>query len=260
MTQHIRARKGNPGLIRISRINESQINMGIKLITFDLDHTLWDPDAALQRGETESYAWLAAQHPAFGEQFPASAFIDLRIQLREQHPELRHRVSEIRRIAFRQALQQTGMPAAEAHLLAEQAFDVFWRLRQQVNIFSDTPALLEQLSKHYALGALSNGNACLNTVGLAQHFQFHFAAEDFPAAKPAPDMFLAALERAGVAPHEALHIGDHPVDDIEGAQAVGMKTLWINFSGKPWVSTSATPDFTVEALPQIIGALQPPTP
>lgn len=233
--------------------------MAIKLITFDLDHTLWDPDAALQRGETESHAWLAARHPAFGEQFPAPVFIELRMQLREQFPELRHRVSEIRRIAFRQALQQTGLDAEGAHQLAEQAFDVFWHLRQQVNIFSDTPALLEQLSRHYALGALSNGNACLNTVGLAQHFQFHFAAEDFPAAKPAPDMFLAALERAGVAAHEALHIGDHPVDDIQGAQAAGMKTLWVNLAGKPWTSTTVQPDFTVTGLPQIAEVLLPPT-
>lgn len=232
----------------------------IKLITFDLDHTLWDPDTALQRGETESYAWLAAKHPAFAEQFPAPVFIELRMQLREQFPELRHRVSEIRRIAFRQALQQTGLHTEEANLLAEQAFGVFWQHRQQVNIFSDTPALLQQLSQHYTLGALSNGNACLNTVGLAQHFQFHFAAEDFPAAKPAPDMFLAALERTGVAAHEALHIGDHPVDDIQGAQAVGMKTLWVNFSGKPWESTTMPPDFTVSELPQIVEVLLPLTP
>lgn len=234
--------------------------MGIKLVTFDLDHTLWDPDAALQRGEAESYAWLAAQHPAFGKQFPAPAFIELRMQLREQFPGLRHRVSEIRRIAFRQALQQTGLSAEAAHQLAEQAFDVFWRLRQQVTIFSDTPALLQQLSRHYMLGALSNGNACLKTVGLAQHFQFHFAAEDFPAAKPAPDMFLAALQRAGVAPHEALHIGDHPVDDMQGAQAVGMKTLWVNFAGNSWKSTAMQPDFTVTELPQIIEVLRPPMP
>ena len=230
----------------------------IKLITLDLDHTLWDPDAALQRGEKESHAWLAAQHPAFGEQFPADAFVGLRMQLREQYPALKNRVSEIRRIAFQQALQQTGMDTADSQRLAEQAFDVFWQARQQVNIFSDTPALLEQLSQHFVLGALSNGNACLKTIGLAQHFRFHFAAENFPAAKPAPDMFLAALEHSGVAPCEALHIGDHPVDDMQGAQAVGMKTLWVNFAETPWPLATAAPDLTVTSLPMILEALLPP--
>lgn len=227
----------------------------VKLITFDLDHTLWDPDNALHLGENESYAWLAKQHPAFGEQFPPDAFIDLRVQLREQFPELRHRVSEIRRVAFRNALQQTGMSKDAAHNLAEQAFDVFWQARQQVNIFADTPALLQQLSQRYVLGAISNGNACLNAVGLADYFRFHFAAEDFSAGKPAPDMFFAALERAGVAPHEALHIGDHPVDDMQGAQAAGLKTLWVNFAGTPWPLTSPAPDFTVTTLPGILDLL-----
>ena len=230
--------------------------MTIKLITFDLDHTLWSPDAALQRGETESYAWLAAQHPAFGEQFPVAAFVEMRVQLRKQFPELQHRVSEIRRVAFRNALQDTGMAADAAHNMAEQAFDIFWRARQQVNIFDDTPVLLQQLSQRYALGAISNGNACLKAVGLANYFQFHFAADDFSNAKPAADMFLAALECAGVAPYEALHIGDHPIDDIQGAQAVGMKTLWVNFAGSPWPLTTSKPDFTVAALPEILSLLR----
>lgn len=230
--------------------------MTIKLITFDLDHTLWNPDLALQRGETESYAWLAAQHPAFGEQFPVAAFVEMRVQLREKFPELQHRVSEIRRVAFRNALQDTGMTVDAAHNLAEQAFDVFWRARQRVTIFDDTPALLQKLSERYTLGAISNGNACLNAVGLADYFQFHFAADDFLNSKPAPDMFIAALERAGVAPHEALHIGDHPVDDMQGAQAVGIKTLWVNFTGASWPLKTAAPDFTVSALPEILHLLQ----
>lgn len=234
--------------------------LAFKLITFDLDHTLWNPDAALQRGEAASYDWLAMQHPAFGEQFPVHVFADLRMQLREQTPALKHRVSEIRRIAARQALQKTGMAADAAHHLSEQAFNIFWRIRQQVAIFDESRALLEQLSQHYSLGAISNGNACLATIGLANYFQFHFSAEDFPAGKPAPDMFLAALACAGVAPHEALHIGDHPVDDMQGAQAVGMKTLWVNFDNKPWPLQSPAPDFTVTSLPEILAMLSPPTP
>lgn len=228
----------------------------IKLITFDLDHTLWDPDVALQRGETESHAWLATQHPAFGEQFPAQAFVDFRMQLREQFPDFKHRLSEFRRVAFQHALQQTGMPTDKAVALAAQAFDVFWHARQQVNIFDDTPALLLQLSQRYALGALSNGNACLKAINLSHYFQFHFSAENFTAAKPANDMFIAALEHTSIAPHEALHIGDHPVDDIQGAQAVGMKTLWVNFAGKPWPLTSPSPDFSVSSLQEIKQLLQ----
>lgn len=231
--------------------------MTIRLLTFDLDHTLWDPDAALIRGEADSHAWLAAQVPSFGAQFPPAAFVELRVQLRDRYPDLKHRVSEIRRVAFRHALQQCGVTGSENEQLAALAFDVFWQCRQQVDVFADTATLLQALSAHYTLGALSNGNASLQAIGLAGHFRFHFAGEDFAAAKPAPDMFVAALQHAGVAPHEALHIGDHPVDDMQGAQAVGMKTLWVNFGDKPWPLDSAAPDYTVTALEQILQQLMP---
>lgn len=47
----------------------------LKLITFDLDHTLWNPDAALQRAELASYQWLAAQQPAFAAAFSLADFL-----------------------------------------------------------------------------------------------------------------------------------------------------------------------------------------
>lgn len=230
--------------------------MTIKLITLDLDHTLWNPDVAIQRGEIASHQWLAEKIPAFAEQFPPQAFIDFRIQLWKSHHVIQHKVSDIRRLAFRQALQQTGLCDSEADTMAEEAFQIFWRARQEVDIFADTHALLENLSREYTLGALSNGNACLKTIGLAHHFAFHFAAENFAAAKPAPDLFLAALDKAGVAAHEALHIGDHPVDDIQGAANAGLQTLWVNLHSKPWDANQKTPDFEVSNLKQINALLK----
>ena len=40
--------------------------------------------------------------------------------------------------------------------------------------------------------------------------------------KPDHRIFELALERMGVAAHEAVHVGDHPVADVEGATAVGI--------------------------------------
>lgn len=229
-----------------------------KLITFDLDHTLWNPDHALQRGEAASYQWLAEQVPVFAQTFSPDNFLALRKQVWEQNPLLRNRVSEMRRTATQLALQQLGISEKNAAAYAQAAFDIFWTLRQQVDIFEETTVLLQTLSQQYALGAISNGNANLQVIGLAHFFQFHLAADHFPQGKPAPDMFVAALQKAGVAAQEALHIGDHPQDDIQGAQAVGMKTLWVNLEHKPWPDTIAPPDFTVTALAQIVPLLMQP--
>ncbi len=225
------------------------------LITLDLDHTLWNPDAALRHAELTSHAWLADAAPAFGIQFPLATFIDWRTQLHQQHPTLKHRVSETRRVAFMTALEHVGLPATQARELADDAFAVFWRLRQQVQMFDDTQAVLHILSSRYTLGALSNGNACLDTIGLARFFAFHFAAEDFPAAKPAPDMFLAALAHAAYLPGNCVHIGDHPMDDIQGAKNVGMKTVWVNLTNQSWPETLSAPDAQVTTLQAIPAAL-----
>jgi HAD superfamily hydrolase (TIGR01509 family) len=46
-------------------------------------------------------------------------------------------------------------------------------------------------------------------------------------AKPAPQLFRRALERARVAPADALMIGDSYDNDIRPAAACGMRTLWL---------------------------------
>lgn len=58
--------------------------------------------------------------------------------------------------------------------------------------------------------------------------------------------------RAGVAPGEAVHIGDHEVDDVQGATAAGMATVWVNLVG-----SHAKPDATatVTSLMQLPAAL-----
>ena len=45
---------------------------------------------------------------------------------------------------------------------------------------------------------------------------------DAGAAKPEPAIFLLALDRLGVRPERALHVGDEQVDE-QGAQAAGMR-------------------------------------
>jgi putative hydrolase of the HAD superfamily len=230
--------------------------MTISLITLDLDHTLWNPNTALQRAEIASHAWLAKAAPSFGNKFPLPAFVDWRMALCEQQPAMKHRVSEIRRQSFITALEHTGHNTQEASALAAQAFQVFWELRQEVALFDDTQWLLEVLSRDYTLGAISNGNACLKTIGLAPFFAFHFAADDFPTAKPAADLFLAALAHTGVAASNTVHIGDHPVDDIQGAKAVGMKTVWVNLDDHSWPVDLVPADVEVNNLLAIPAAIQ----
>jgi putative hydrolase of the HAD superfamily len=65
-------------------------------------------------------------------------------------------------------------------------------------------------------------------------------------------MFEQALQRAGLGPEQAVHIGDHAVDDVAGAAGVGMKTVWVNEGGGPWPGGDVTPDWTVPNVPALL--------
>jgi putative hydrolase of the HAD superfamily len=65
----------------------------------------------------------------------------------------------------------------------------------------------------------------LERVGIAQDLDGVVTSAAAGARKPDAAIFAAALELAARGPEEALHIGDTPVDDVEGARAAGIPHL-----------------------------------
>ena len=59
-----------------------------------------------------------------------------------------------------------------------------------------------------------------------------YASEHAPGGKPARAPFIEVLSRLQVPPHAAVMVGDDPVNDIEGARAVGMRTIFIAGAGR----------------------------
>ena len=75
------------------------------------------------------------------------------------------------------------------------------------------------------------------------------------ASKPAPEIFHAALRHARAEPAEAVHVGDHLLDDIEGASGVGMHTIWVNLDRAEPPPEAARPSQVVhhmEAVPDTV--------
>jgi putative hydrolase of the HAD superfamily len=54
-----------------------------------------------------------------------------------------------------------------------------------------------------------------------------YASEHAEGGKPAPAPFLAALARLEAAAHETVMVGDDPVNDVDGARAVGIRTIFV---------------------------------
>jgi len=223
--------------------------MSIRLITFDLDDTLWDVRPVLHSAELTLREWLARNTPDLND-FSVEALAAIRRTLLDAQPELRHRISELRRRILCHALEQAGYPQGEARELAEQAFEVFLEARHAVQLFPEVHPTLELLANHYRLGVLTNGNADVRRLGLADYFDFTLCAEELGIGKPDPRPFQEALRRADVSAAHAVHIGDHPSDDIGGAQRAGMRAIWFNPGGSPW-QHDHQPDAEIGSLAEL---------
>ncbi|WP_430447400.1 MAG: HAD family hydrolase [Pseudomonas piscis] len=223
--------------------------MTIKLITFDLDDTLWDTAPVIVSAEATLRQWLAEHAPDLGG-VPVEHLWTIRAQVLEREPELKHRISALRRRVLFHALEEAGYEQAEASRLAAEGFEVFLHARHQLDIFPEVQPTLEALANHFALGVVTNGNADVRRLGLADYFQFALCAEDIGIAKPDARLFQEALQRGGASADTAVHIGDHPGDDIAGAQQAGLRAIWFNPGGKTWEAERA-PDAQIRSLTEL---------
>lgn len=206
-------------------------NNAIKVITFDLDDTLWAIKPVLIKAENEVYNWLKQQAPKLTEYFTLESLMHWRLKIYQEQPELAHQISQLRRVSIKQAMLKAGYHNSKAESVAEQAFDIFIEARHQVTFFDTAKPMLEILHRHYSLGALSNGNADIFKLEMGRFFDFAFSAEQLNASKPAPDQFLAAQSFSNAEPSQMIHIGDNSEHDIKGAIAAGWHSIWFNPSG-----------------------------
>ena len=258
-------------------MTSTAIQPGIKVITFDLDDTLWPSRPVLERAEREAYAWLDEHAPKITLQFKLRELGQFRIKLLRDNPALQHRISDMRRLCYRELALACGYPKEKAQEISERAFAVFITWRQRVEFFAGVEATLESLAKNYLLGALTNGNANLQAISIGNLFSFAISAESLNASKPDPIVFASALAQAraksttAIQPEHIAHVGDDLHTDIIGAKRAGFYSIWLpspaggnqfhtqsNSAGKQ-ASEAMQPDQTLRSitqLPQAIAALQ----
>ena len=102
--------------------------------------------------------------------------------------------------------------------------------------YPDTaPALRELRALGLRLVVASNWDSSLPEVleqaGLAALVDGVVASAVVGADKPHPALFEAALELAGCPPDRAVHVGDSPDKDVDGARAAGLRAVLIDREG-----------------------------
>ena len=65
----------------------------------------------------------------------------------------------------------------------------------------------------------------LGATNLKDRFTAITTSEEVRRTKPAKEMFLTAVQKAGCAPKQTVHIGDSVERDVRGAKAAGLRTV-----------------------------------
>jgi len=224
----------------------------IRAIIFDLDNTLWDVHPVIVRAEHAMREFLAARYPLVTASHDLESMRALRVQIARENPAMRHDFTWLRLEALRRHAREAGY----ADTLAQEAFDVFFRVRNEVVLYDDVRPTLDQLVRRYRLFAISNGNANLAAIGLDQYFEAKLAARDAGMLKPDPRIFDMLLQRAGLSPGEVAHVGDDPEADVEGARGAGLLPVWLNRDAAQWQLESSPPEIVIAGLDELPAVLE----
>lgn len=107
-----------------------------------------------------------------------------------------------------------------------QAVFAYYEQPQAWQLFPDTLPFLSQVQSRYRLAVVSNFDARLVPIlaglELTSFFEVILSSAEARARKPDRAIFDLALQKMGLAPQEALHIGDSFEADYEGARAAGL--------------------------------------
>jgi putative hydrolase of the HAD superfamily len=120
--------------------------------------------------------------------------------------------------------------------------------------------LLTRIKEYCKLGLVSNFTyapviyASLRKLDINQFFDAVVVSHENGWRKPHTRIFQDALEKLRVEAEKTVFIGDSPLEDIKGAQAAGLKTVFVAsqfFSLEDMNDSGLKPDFVAESLDEV---------
>jgi putative hydrolase of the HAD superfamily len=200
----------------------------IKAVIFDFGQTLVDSADGFRKAEKE------VQDKLF-KSLSLSDHENFLLNYRRLRKAFHDRSEFSRRALFNEVYYYYCLVPDENKL--ERWETEYWEtVRTHTRVFPETEAVLTTLHTRYNVALITNtqGQRTSEThrIALFPELQRFFelivvAGEGKIPAKPDPKPFCSCLEKLGIAPEEAVYVGDDYRIDICGAQAAGMHAVWI---------------------------------
>jgi putative hydrolase of the HAD superfamily len=207
----------------------------------------------IQHAEETLYAWLSQYYPRITANHNPEQLVDLRKQFTAQDKKYSVDLSMMRYEFLKMLATDNQYDVNE---VADKGFDVFYNARQQVAFYDDVFPALERLSLKYRLGAITNGNASVEKVGLGHLIEHTVSAVDLQIAKPDKRIYQSLADRFDVPTEQILYVGDHPEYDVIGPQVAGLRAAWINREERQWPQSLPLPKYQITNLYELEALLE----
>jgi putative hydrolase of the HAD superfamily len=223
-------------------LSTPHLAMTIKAVFFDAAGTLIKP----ARSVGESYAAIAAKH---GKEVSSTNITERFRTCFDAAPRLafpgatEDTVAALERDWWKSLVAQVFEPWSP-FVRFEEYFAELFAYFASPNAWTLYPEVLETLTslkeRDLILDVISNFDSrlvrILDGLGAGAQFENIFVSSRVGYAKPDGRIFNAALSCHGLAPAQALHVGDSEINDLSGANQAGIKGILVE-RGK----TSAAP-------------------
>ncbi len=196
--------------------------LNVKAVFFDFDDTLQS-----RKGAYRLYceAFLTRYFPKIGEKE--------RLQKLDEMEALVDGGYKDREVYFPELIALWGW---ENHPPLQELYDSFnLDFGKYIVLLPGAVETLKELKRRgYLLGAVTNGvsslqNIKLDTAGIRDLFDVVVVSGDIGVYKPDRRIFDEAARRLGLENRQVLFVGDHPVNDIDGALGAGMYAIRMNY-------------------------------
>lgn len=200
-----------------------------KLMSFDLDDTLYDNSAVIRHAEA---AFLAkVREISEIPQIDAQYWQNWKQQIFSSNPILYEDVTLWRQHTLAELLQFHHKNSQEIHRTLSLSMAEFMHWRHKMSIPPKNIKILTQLKARYILTVITNGNVDIKQIGL-EMFDYVLRGGEQGRAKPHADLFHQTARHFQLKPNEILHIGDNLYTDVQGAIQAGCQGAWLNVSSQ----------------------------
>jgi len=227
--------------------------VNVRAVLFDVDFTLCRPGPELS---AERYARIAERHRVTLDTSRYDEAREAAVLNLKRHPELHHDESIWHRFTQDIFLGMGGPTELASECATE--IEEGWGVSENFELFEDVLPVLDELrAAELRIAVVSNGIRDLREF-VAHHRLDVDAIVDSRShgrVKPHPTIFQAALGLLDVKPADAVMVGDSVEEDIEGAQAMGMRAILIDREDRhPDVEERLT---DLYGLPAALGLARP---